>query len=380
MRTARDFGVYVGEVVLLLALELSAKTWRLAFVANGRRRQVTVAPGDAAGFERAVAEATAKLGLPVGTAVVSCYEAGRDGFWVHRWLEQRGVRNAVIDSSSIEVNRRLRRAKTDRIDAEKLASLLHRWYFLGETESFRVVRVPSVEEEDQRVLHRERDSWVQMRTRIGNRIDGLLAAHGVRVAGAVAVWRDRLDALRTGDGRPLPPQLMARLERLTAHYVELSATIRALEVEQRAQIEDAAGRGGHALMELLMTLKGVGLQTSWLLVAEFFGWRRFVNRRELAACAGLTPTPYDSGDTRREQGISKSGSRRVRTALIELAWGWLRYQPDSALSRWWRERFSAGTRGRKVGIVALARKLLIALWHMTQTGEVPEGAMLKPVR
>jgi len=380
MRTARDFGVYVGEVVLLLALELSAKTWRLAFTVNGRRRQVTVAPGDVVSFERALAEAKAKLGLPAGAAVVSCYEAGRDGFWVHRWLEQRGVRNVVIDSSSIEVSRRLRRAKTDRIDAEKLAGLLHRWYFLGEAESFRLVRVPSVEEEDQRVLHRERDSWVRMRSKISNRINGLLASQGVRVEGAVGVWRNRLDTLRTGDGRPLPPQLKARLVRLTAQHVELSATIRALEAEQRAQIDEAAGRGGHALMELLMTLKGVGLQTSWLLVAEFFGWRRFANRRELAACAGLTPTPYDSGESRREQGISKSGSRRVRTALIELAWGWLRHQPTSALSRWWRDRFSASARGRKVGIVALARKLLVAFWQMTRTGEVPEGAMLKPAR
>lgn len=373
MRTAREWGVYVGEVVLLLAIELSAKSWRLVMGANGKRRHVTLEPGDGKGLEEALARAKAKLGLPVDAAVVSCYEAGRDGFWVHRWLAQRGVRNVVIDSSSIEVSRRARRAKTDRVDGEKLLSLLYRWYG-GDAEALRAVHVPSLEEEDQRMLHRERQTWVKARTQEGNRIKGLLASQGVRVEGAVAKWGRQLDALRTGDGQPLPPRLMARLGRAIEHYLALSERIKGLEDEQRETLKAAEGAGAVALVELLKTLRGVGLQSAWTLVFEVFGWRRFRNRRELAASVGLVATPYDSGESRREQGLSKSGNRRVRTLMIELAWSWLRFQPDSELSQWWRARFASTQRGRKVGIAALARKLLIALWHMSQTGEIPAGA------
>lgn len=379
MRTARDFEVYCGEQVLAVALELSSTKWRLCFGANGRSRQVTIEPGNREQWEGAVARAKAKLGLPASAPMVSCYEAGRDGFWIHRWLLQRGVRNVVVDSASIEVNRRSRQAKTDRIDAAKLLALLLRWYG-GDHAALRAVRVPSVEEEDWRTLHRERDTVVRQRTQCTNRIKGLLAAHGVRVDGPPSAWGERLDALRTGDERPLPPHLAARLERLARQHGQLCEAIKALEGEQRGRLAEAAGRGPAPLVELLMTLKGVGLQSAWVLVHELFAWRRFANRRELAACVGVIPTPFDSGNSRREQGISKSGSRRARHVLIELAWSWLKHQPDSELSQWWRQRFGDGPRSRKVGIVALARKLLIALWTMTQTGVVPGGARMKPAR
>ena len=235
MRTARGWGVYVGEVVLLLAIELSAKSWRLVMGANGRRRHVTLDPGNVEGFVDALARAKAKLSLPVDAPVVSCYEAGRDGFWVHRWLAQQGVHNVVIDSASIEVSRRARQAKTDRVDGEKLWSLLNRWYG-GDAEALRPVRVPSSEEEDRRLLHRERQVWIAARTREGNRIRGLLAAQGVRVEGGIARWGGQLDALRTGDGHPLLPQLKARLARAIDHYRGISGRIKALEDEQREQI------------------------------------------------------------------------------------------------------------------------------------------------
>lgn len=375
MRTARECGVHAGEEVLLLAMELSSTKWRLAMGAKGRVRQVTLEPGSVAAFEEAISRGKAKLGLAAGAGVVSCYEAGRDGFWVHRWLALRGVRNAVVDSSSIEVSRRARQAKTDRVDAERLLNLLQRWYG-GEAGALRTVRVPSVEEEDARVLHRERASWVEAREQVGNRLRGVLAAQGVRTEGSIGVRGKRLDELRTGDGRELPPQLRERVERLVGYWAGLNRTIRDMEAAQRERLRAAGGEGAAALVALLMSLRGVGQQTAWLLVWELFGWRSYGNRRELASSVGLVGTPFDSGESRREQGISKSGNRRVRTALIELAWLWLRRQPDSALSQWFVQRFSGTARGRKVGIVALARKLLIALWQMTRTGEVPSGARL----
>lgn len=379
MRTAREWGVYVGEVVLLLALELSSKSWRLVFGANGRRRHVTLKPGDAAGLVEAIARARVKLGLPADAPVVSCYEAGRDGFWVHRWLAQHGVRNVVIDSASIEVSRRARQVKTDRVDGEKLWSLLHRWYG-GDAEALRVVRVPSREEEDLRVLHRERQTEVKKRTTVGNRIKGLLAAQGVVLEGRKSTWIEQLEHARTGDGQALGPNLKARLVREIEAYLKLSQRIKALEDAQCSQLKAAAGSGPFALVELLKTLRGVGMQSAWTLVFELFGWRHYRNRKELAASVGLVSTPYDSGESQREQGLSKSGNRRVRTLMIELAWSWLKFQPDSALSRWWQARFASTKRGRKVGIAALARKLLIALWRMSQTGEIPAGARLSLAR
>lgn len=377
MRTARDWGVYFGEVVLLVAIELSAKTWRLCMGGPaGRQRQLTMAPGDVRAWHRVIAEAKAKLGLPEDAPVLCCYEAGRDGFWVHRWLEREGASNVVVDSASIPVERRARRAKTDRLDARALLGLLRRWH-AGDASALRPVRVPTVEEEDARMLHRERDTTVRERTRQGARIKGLLAAQGIRVDGLLKV---ALDGLRTGDGRELPPGLRARLERGLAAYRELHDRVVVLERTQAELVERTQGEGPMAMVQLLMALRGVGWQTAWVLVHELFAWRGFRNRRELAACVGLDGVPYHSGETARDQGVSKSGNRRVRWMLVELAWGWLRYQPGSALSRWWGERFGDGKRARKVGIVALARKLLIALWRFTQDGTVPTGAVFKPAR
>ena len=306
---------------------------------------------------------------------MSCYEAGREGFWLHRWLVSCGVESRIVDAASIEVNRRLRRAKTDRMDATRLLSLLVR-FAEGEHGVWSVVHVPSSEQEDRRHLHRELLTAKRDRTRIANRIQGMLANQGVRVD-----WRKplpaQISALRLWDGSALPTGLRERLGREWDRLALLNQQVEQLERVRREQIREASDPASEKAKRLV-ALKGIGSNSAWLYVMEFFSWRQFRNRREVGALAGLTPTPYQSGDSSREQGIAKSGNRHVRAMAIEIAWGWLRFQPKSALARWYEERFGRGSsRVRRIGIVALARKLLIALWRYLETGVLPEGAELK---
>ena len=327
--------------VLFVALELSDKKWKLALSDGSKRRIVTIAAGDLVALGEAVAKAKARFGMPGDVPIVSCYEAGRDGFWLHRYLGHCGVANVVVDASSIEVNRRARRAKTDRVDVEQLLRLLIRYHH-GEKRVWSVVHVPSVEEEDARRLHRELERLKKERTGHRNRIQALLVSQGVRV-------QPRHDLLER------------------------------LEAEQARRLE-AAVTPCHQQIAHLMRRRGLGLTSAWVFVMEYFGWRQFHNRQEVAALAGLTPMPYASGDSSRDQGISKAGNRRIRTLMIQIAWGWLRYQPHSALSVWFNTRFAlGGKRMRRIGIVALARRLLIALWRYVQRGVIPEGASLKPL-
>lgn len=332
--------------------------------------------GDCAGVLREVAATQAKWGLAPTGRVVSCYEAGRDGFWIHRWLRQQGIGNEVVDSASIEVSRRARQAKTDRLDVEKLVRLLVR-YHGGEQQALRCVRVPSVGAEGQRRLHRERERLLKERTQHRNRLQSLLVAQGVRVP----IRRDfgaGVSELRNWDGQPLPSDLQAELRREWARYEVVQRQVQTLEALQKQRVAEAP-TGALAVVQELRKLRAGGWQSAWGLGMEFFGWRTFGNRRELAALAGLTPTPYASGDRYREQGISKAGNRRVRTLMGELSWCWLRYQPQSGLSQWFQRRFApGGTRLRRIGIVALARKLLIALWRYLETGQLPAGAVLTP--
>lgn len=365
---------------LFVAFELGETSWKLAFASGfGQRARLrTVAARDVAAVRRAIAQAKERLGLVAGSPVQSCYEAGREGFWLHRWLGAAGVDNRVVDAASIEVNRRLRRAKTDRMDATRLLALLVR-FAGGERTVWSVVRVPSVEEEDRRHLHRELLTMKRDRTRIANRIQGMLANQGVRVS-----WRQplspQLDALRLWDGSPLPPGLRERLEQERARLEFLNEQIEAVEATRRERIRTLREDPAVAKVSRLLTLQGVGSNSAWLYVMEFFGWRHFRNRREVGALAGLTPTPYQSGESHREQGIAKAGNRHVRAMAIEIAWGWLRFQPASALTQWYEQRFGHGSsRLRRIGIVALARKLLIALWRFVEAGVLPEGAQLKPV-
>jgi transposase len=286
-----------------------------------------------------------------------------------------GIDNLVLDPASIEVSRRARRAKTDRLDVEKLLKMLMR-YHGGEKEVWSVVRVPSVEAEDWRHLHRELLALKRARTRHSNRIKGLLATQGIRVP-LTASFADELEGVRLWDGSPLPPGLHRGLKREYRCLQFVRQQISELEGERRGYIRTSEDPSVQKVRQLLK-LSGIGDNSAWLFVMEFFGWRGFNNRREVGGLAGLTPTPYASGETSREQGISKAGNRHVRAMAIEIAWGWLRHQPDSELTLWFEERFGhGGKRMRKIGIVALARKLLIALWRYLETGAIPAGAQLK---
>ena len=366
----------VSGAVLYMAMELSNKRWKLGFSDGERQRQVSIEAGDWNSLNDQITRAREKLRLAADCRMVSCYEAGRDGFWIHRALVDQGIENRVIDSASIEVNRRKRRAKSDRVDVKAMLRLLQR--YSGGERCLSVVRVPTVEAEDHRRLHRERERLLKERGAHSARIKSLLVAHGIRLQldGGFLV---QLEAARGGLGYALGADLKAELIREHERYRLADEQIRGLEQEQKARAEAGVDE---AMLQVngLMQLKGVGWQSSWLLVMEFFSWRTFQNQRQVGACAGLTPTPYSSGDSEREQGISKAGNRRVRTLMIELSWLWLRYQPGSALSEWFQRRFAGGgKRMRRIGIVALARKLLIALWRYVTDGVIPEGAVLKAV-
>jgi transposase len=362
--------------VLYLAFELGRKEWKLAFAvgAGVKPRLRTVAAGDLRGVEQEIERARQRWGVPEGARVVSCYEAGRDGFWLHRALLSRGVSNVVVDSSSIEVNRRARRAKTDGLDAQKLLKLLIR-HDQGE-KVWSVVRVPSVEQESDRQLHRDWEELKGERTLHRNRIQALLACQGITLK-LGADFGERLEGLVLWDGSAVPLPLKERLKREWERLKLVEEQLRELQ-RQKEEAVAAASEGALKQIQQLATLKGIGLTSAWLFVREFFGWRQFRNRREVGALAGLVPMPFQSGSTAHEQGISKAGNVRLRTMAIEIAWSWLRYQPTSQLSLWFRERYGPGNRrSRRVGIVALARKLLISLWRFLETGVVPEGAMLK---
>jgi transposase len=360
--------------VLYLALDLGRSSWKLACtVGSGQKPRIrSIVGGDTDGLMLEINRAKHRFGLSQETPVVSCYEAGRDSFWLHRFLVHKGVQNIVVDAASIEVNRRKRRAKSDKLDASKLVSMLIRWHN-GEKKLWAVVRVPTVADEDRRQLHRELIELKTERTAIVNRIKGLLA--GLGLVGTVDdEFPERLLNLRQWDGTGVPPAFHQRILRDFERWRLVGRQIRDLEAERTRQIRDDQTPHVEQVRRLL-ELKGIGENGSWLLVREFFSWRQIRNRRELASLAGLTPTPYNSGESRREQGISKAGNRWVRWMMVELAWSWLRFQPRSKLSRWYQGRFGRGnSRVRKIGIVALARKLLIALWKYLEKGEVPPGA------
>ncbi len=371
--------MHAPEAVLFLAFELSEKTWKLGFTTgHGQQpRERSIPARHQARLLHEVAQAKRRFGLPETAPVVRCYEAGREGFWWHRFLQGHGITNQVVDSSSIEVNRRKRRAKSDGLDVRKLLTMLIRSHH-GERGVWRVVNVPSIEAEDQRHLHRDLETVKQERASTTARIKGLLSSQGIRLT-SVNKLPEQLDALRLWDGSPIPSGLRQRLLRVYAHYTFLSEQIAALEAERRAQLPSSQDANIEKVRQL-MQRKGLGIKGAWLLVMEFFGWREFKNRREVGGLAGLTPTPYQSGASAREQGITKAGNRHVRWMTTELAWSWVRYQPESALSCWFRERFgSGGKRLRRIGIVAVARKLLMALWRFLETGLLPEGAALKEV-
>jgi transposase len=371
----------VPRETLLLALDLGNSKWKLGFTVGGGAlppRIRTIPARDLDAFAREIAVAQARFGLAPDAAVVSCYEAGRDGFWVHRALTARGMTNYVVDSASIEGSRRGRQAKSDRLDTAALLAKLGR-YVGGERGVWSVVHVPSVADEDRRQLHRELFTITRERTRVVNRIKGLLALHGVVLdvpRGLPATMPD-YPMLAGWNGAPLPPAAHARLVREWRRLTFLRGELRAL-VATRLAVLRAGTDPVVPMVRRLLALRGIGDVGAWIYTTEFFAWRQFRNRRQVGAAAGLCSTGRESGDLHREQGISKAGNRYLRALAIELAWSWLRRQPQSALSQWYRSRFAhGGPRVRRIGIVALARKLLIALWRYLETGVLPEGAVRK---
>jgi transposase len=364
-----------------MALELSEKTWKLGFSTGlGQEpRQRDIPARAALILEREIQTAKERFGLLPEAPVVSCYEAGRDGFWLHRCLLSLGVVNEVVDSSSIEVDRRQRRAKTDRLDVKKLLKMLVR-YQQGERDVWRTVRVPTVDEEDARQLHRELETLCHEQTSHTNRIKGLLASCG-EVLEVDRHLPQRLKILRLWDGSTLPADLRARVLREFERMQMVNRQIRALERERARRIRQGDSDPAVKQVRTLLGVKGIGINSSWLYVREVFGWRGIKNRRQIGAIVGLTGSPYRSGSLDHEQGISKAGNRRMRAMAVEIAWGWLRFQRQSELSRWYERRFAyGGKRLRRIGIVALARKLLVALWKYLETGVPPEGAELSDWR
>jgi len=368
--------------MLYLALELSQRGWTLAFT-TGRGQVARIrkmAAGALEAVEAEIARARRRFGLPPAAPVVSCYEAGRDAFWVHRALLARGIGNVVVDAASIEVNRRQRRAKTDRLDARKLVAMLVRWHD-GDRGVWHVVHVPSEADEDRRHLERERQTLVAEQTRLVNRLQELLATQGVTLPLTGDV-RAQLGTLRRWDGTALPAGLRTRLEREWARIEAVRTALRALGSERHRRMTESAPAPADAPVmakaRRLAQLGAIGETLAWVLATELFGWRAFQNRRQVGGFVGLTPTPFQSGGGPREQGITRNGSRELRALVIELAWLWLRYQPQSALSQWYRRTYGgASPRLRRIGIVALARKLLVALWRYVDFGELPAGARLK---
>ena len=380
--TAPTAALHSDPARCVFAIEMSGASWVIGVLRPDANKmslhKIDARDADAliALMARVRCQAEAALGAP--GAIASCYEAGYDGFWLHRRLEAEGIANHVIDPASLQVNRRARQVKTDRIDAGRLLRALCA-HLRGEPKVVSVVRVPTPEQEDARRLHRERSRLITERVGHVNRIKGLCATHGITDYQPLRRDRwERLEVLVTGDGRPFPPALKAEIGRELKRLELVLAMIAEVEAERDALVTEAAPPHPNAAkIRALARLKGIGPEFASVLVGEVF-YRAFDNRRQLAGYVGLAPSPYASGATSRDQGISKAGNAKARTSMIELTWMWLRHQPGSALSVWFRNRVGElKGRPRRIAVVALARKLLIALWRYLEGGLVPTGAVLK---
>jgi len=376
-----QIAVQISPAAIFVSLELSRSTWLITSLAPGGRDKMSkylLRSGDNAGLLDHLTTLREKAHARTGASfpIITIQEAGLDGFWVHRVLERAGIESHVVDAASILTSRRRRRAKTDRIDGEALLRT-RLAYKRGEPRVCTMVRAPSAEEEDRRRLCRERKTLVAERVAHVNRIKGLLFAPGICDYEPLrGDRRQRLEAVRTGAGHPLPPHLKAQIGRELDRLGLLLEQLKAVEAERDALLEPANDAAPVAV-KALAGLRGIGPEFTAMLWSECL-FRSFRNRRQVAAYAGLAPTPWQSGSVRHEQGVSKSGNPRLRSTMIQLAWLWLRHQPTSELSLWFRERVKRnGGRGKKTAIVALARKLLVALWKFSSSGVVIEGAMMK---
>lgn len=381
-RPDRPAAIRTDLGAVFVSLELSRSTWLITSLLPGAGEKMSkhvVRGGDIAGLLKRLWELKERARRRTRRVfpIIAIQEAGLDGFWIHRVLQQEGIESHIVDPASIMTSRRRRRAKTDRIDGEALvrALLAHQ---RGEPRVCAMVRVPTPEEEDRRRVSRELKALTAERVRHVNRVKGLLFSQGI--SGYEPLHRDRrarLDQLRTGDGRPLPDHLRRQIRRELDRLELLVEQIRDVAAERDALLASAAEDTVPTPAKLLLALKGIGPDFASVLWQEGL-FRHFDNRRQVAAYAGLAPTPWQSGSVDREQGVSKSGNPRLRTTMLQLAWLWLRHQPDSALSRWFHQRVGMNVRIRKVMITALARKLLVAFWRYATAGIVIEGATMKP--
>jgi transposase len=362
---------------LYIAMDLSKKTWVIAFGDGKKIRRQTVVARDLEGMKDAIKKEKYKLKLDDKCKVVSCYEAGRDGFWIHRWLKSIGVENNVVDAASIEKSSR-KTAKTDRLDSEFLLRKLIQYYRDDDLKVWRVVNVPDEKVENERLSHRELQRLKKERSRLVTRLRSQLFSQGIVFDDNInGTFLTKFKKLRNWKKEPVTDSVKKEVLRLHGRIAQLELHIkeildeRALKLKSpETQIEKTAA--------LLISLCGIGDTSAWLLASEFFGWRKFKNGRQVGSLAGLTGIPYASGDVHKESGITKAGNPRIRWIAIELAWSWTRWQPNSYLTKWFNERFGKDSgRMRRVGIVALARKLLVALWKFVDFGEVPNDAVMK---
>jgi transposase len=369
-----------SENRVLIAIELSVSSWIVAVRLPGseKSRLHRVEGGDTTALLALIRDlrSRAETKLRHAADVACCFEAGRDGFWLHRLLTAHGASAYVLEPTSILVNRRARRAKTDRLDAEGMLRVLAAWLG-GDRQICSIVSVPTPEDEDAKRPHREREHLVQERQRLENRMEALLFTQGIRGRPSLRSWERDIAKLRTGDGRALPCLMQAELNRLRRRLVLILELIHEMEAERAKAL---AAKGDDAMTRKIVDLqriRGIGANFSTVLAREVL-YRSFANRRQLASYVGIAPMPYQSGGMDRDRSISRAGNPRARTTLIQLAWLWLRYQPGSALSDWFRGR--VGTlqgRTRRIAIVAMARKLLIALWRYVETGVLPDGVELR---
>jgi transposase len=369
-----------SENTVHVAIELAVSSWLVAARLPGAEkvRLHRIEGGDTAALLALIAELRSSASRKLGgvAEVACCFEAGRDGFWLQRLLAAHGIAAHVLEPASVLVNRRARRAKTDRLDAEGMLRVLAAWLG-GDRQVCSMVRVPTPEEEDAKRPHREREHIVQEKLRLVNRIEALLFTQGIRARPSLRSWERDLAELRTGDGRALPPLLRAELDRLRRRLVLILELIRETEAERAEALAAAADDAMAQKITALQRIRGVGANFAAVLGREVF-YRSFANRRQLASYVGIAPTPHQSGGTDRDRSISRAGNARARTTLIQLAWLWLRYQPGSALATWFRERVGAlQGRTRRIAIVAMARRLLVALWRYVETGVMPDGAAVR---
>jgi len=362
---------------LYMSMEISNTYWHLAFCAGNRKRRFQKLHSDRfRELPELIARAKERLGLEPDAPVLACHEAGLQGFWIHRMLETYGYESLVVDPASIEVSRRQKHVKTDRVDVKKLMNMLLR-HAGGETGMWKLVHVPSPREEDRRRIHRELKRLKKERTQHNNRIIGLLKLHGPIRVRINRGFRERLPKLKDWNGQELPRHARAEIEREYQRWVMVQDEILSLDQLKREMVRenDPAMRG----VRRLKRLSGIGMGGGWDFTCEMFSWRKFKNRKEVGAFLGLTGTPYDSGASQRDQGISKAGDGSLRALACELAWQWVRWQPTSSLTMWFHKKTAGGgKRIRRVAITAVARKLVIALWHFYETGIPPKGARLSP--